>query len=392
MMIKKIIISITLLINFVFSVFGQAPQLKKGGSTKPAQPKVQVAQPPKPKLPANLDRKELFKFERNETIYYGENASNLNFASNKFCCVLQDTITKKMSFIYDGKRMIEGSQVHVVYFDLADYNKCIVLYANTGNNFQYILVDGKTYGPYEDVNMVTMPWAIYNGEKYTIEERYVGSPWLYRNCFVCKIMGEDFLFKNGNLTRITESLQYYSTYSKKYYPDYQKIRSLIEQEGISPNGIHKASVSNKHIWIDDKSYYFDTIPSDYEIWVSNNGDAYVWLSRGKEYFISYQSSEPYHLNETEAFDSKSFKVVKKPQKQFAGFEYKSWSPDKYMITLNDTANKHTFISKLNYPYVLIDYAQYGTGPAFHAEYDVKSNSFVWTTLEDNSFVIYRYHL
>ncbi|MBQ0141733.1 MAG: hypothetical protein KBT06_02860 [Prevotellaceae bacterium] len=410
---KKAIISILFLIGFVFSVFGQAPQLKKGGhtktniqsNTKKVNDKVSLVVLPQETKQAislrKLDRKVLFTFGENEILYDGENLTNLNFTSSKYCFILQNTLTKKKTLVWNGSRVINGNNIWVTYLDLYDFEKCIVLYNNDSiYNYEYLHIDGKNFGPYENVDYF-LDWELASYYSYdevsgNAHEKCLGWGWLFKNCFVYTIMGTDFFYNNGKIEQIDKKYQSKNSWNNKIYTDTRKIAKMLSQKGISPNGKHYASISaNGIINIDNVICHqlCDSIKSDYGIITSNEGDVYVWLSSDIHYFIPNNGLPRLMNMETEKFDGKSFKIVSAPQKPCGAFAYKSdWRPEYYAITLYDKSSQNMFMSKLTYPYIIINNNKYGVGAALSAEYNAAENSFVWTAIESNEYVMYRFHL
>ena len=72
--------------------------------------------------------------KKNEVLYCSEYLANLNIGDDRFACVLKDTITNKMTFVWNGERKINNVFfIRASHIDLSDYNKCIIYYAENSD-------------------------------------------------------------------------------------------------------------------------------------------------------------------------------------------------------------------------------------------------------------------
>jgi hypothetical protein len=60
----------------------------------------------------------------------------------------------------------------------------------------------------------------------------------------------------------------------------------------------------------------------------------------------------------------------------------------YTVDLRSEDGNHSFESNMEYNYVVVDGEMFGSAPALQAWYEKSNNSFQWTAIENNQFVLF----
>lgn len=352
-----------------------------------------------------LKRTVLFRLDKNEIIYCNEQYIDFTSDLNKFACVVVDTVQKKQRFIVNGECLAFGERVYVSHINLDDPSKCIFMYATEGYNMEYISIDNKIYGPYDDVVYLADEWR-WADEKgpymQGLDQPYrVG--WRYKNMFAFRQMGQDFLFDNGKVSPMPH--KYYDDNDGKdvWYVD--KIHDDVDTRGVSSNGIYKLKLNGNRLIGESLNYLLSFIPDEeYQtLYVFDNGNAVIHLRETKgsswkwhSYFANLKTGKIKTIGETECIDYQHGTLIPKPSSWDRQFERKDprveWDVESHAICIQDPSLQHLMISNLKYPYVLIDNKKAGKSCAISATYDEKTNSFVWQAFEDDAIVLYEYKL
>ena len=358
----------------------------------------------------NQTKKILLTMKEHEVLYCSEYVANLNINDDRFACVLQDTISKKMSFVWNGVRKISDVYyIRASHIDLSDYNKCIIYYAESENYYTTVFLEGKTFGPYYDglifFSENLSRWVEYKGPGMLGTDMPYRIGWMFKDYFVFESMGMTYLYERGKITSIPDIYRSYDSENHKYYTDIGKIYDKLQRDGESPNGKYKAVYLNGKLSVNNKvykTYKISDLKEDStsysivgELFATNEGLVYAKLPKG-EVFIDCETNEVTEIGEGKTFDYQNFKIIDEPDSWDRVFEEKNansqYDVERFSICIQDESYQHTFLSTLKEPYVLIDNIKFGQGAALSAKYDKQEKSFVWTAFEGNNLVVYEVKL
>lgn len=350
----------------------------------------------------NIARTELFCLNANEEIYRYEQYMDLSMDKGKFACIVQDTITKEKTFIWNGIREFSAKSMYIAQIDLQNFENCVGLYFN--DDEQYIYLNGKQYGPYEYIYYMADPprWdADYKGGYMNGIDKPYRIGWPFRNTFVFQQMGNFYLYENGKIKKVDS--EYIVWENGKINGFKNKLISDLKQRGISPNGKYKLYITNNTLKGGAINFILPFVPASKEIYTYDNGNAIIiidngaddWRNRERKYYqVSLVTGKVRELGENECFDYKHGTIINEPPRWDRQFERRDPDIDaEYLaIFMQDPSLEHTLISKLKYPYVLVDNQKIGNSCAIDAYFDSATKSFCWFALENKCIVLYEYKL
>lgn len=344
----------------------------------------------------NLTKTELFCLGENEVIYRYEQYMDLSMDKGRFACIVQDTISKTKTFIWNGIRKFSAKSMHIAHIDLQNFDNCVGLYFN--DDEQYIYLNGKQYGPYEYIYYVADPprWdADYIGAFMNGIDKPYRQGWPFHNTFVFQQMGNYFLYDNGKIDKVDSEYIVWENGENKGFRN--KLIYDLKERGISPKGKYKLTVQNNLLKGGAVNFTLPFVPEKKEIYTYDNGNAIimVWKEYNwKHYQASLITGKVRELGENECFDYKNGTIINEPPKWDRQFQRKDpdYDAEYLAIFMQDPSLEHTLISKLKYPYVLIDNQKVGDSCAIDAYFDSSTNSFCWFAFEHNCIVLYEYKL
>lgn len=338
-------------------------------------------------------RTVLYTCGANEEFFCYEYYSNMKVLGNKFACVTKNKDTSKRTLVVNGVPVVSALQLDVFWVDPVSKNKCIYMYSNSEQEV-YLFIDGRTYGPYEDINYDQYACKYYWNGAPNYDIKY------NRNRFYFKRMGK--VFRHDNDGSIHECIGTSVWGAKEDNPVYR-----------SASGKHRAEFSNNYRMLNvDGVTYVMPIDVDAEtvylreMVVTEEGDCIIEFAfnAGSEwsypYFVVANNSIQY-IKDGEYFDPSSRKVKKYNQsatsKRPRQMEsYMRWKDGSWVnavdISLQDKSNRHFFTANWNYDYVMIDDKKIKTSTPINAFYDSSNNAFGWVTIEGRQLVLYSYKL
>lgn len=354
-------------------------------------------------------KKTLFSMKKNEVLYCSAYLANLNIGDDRFACVLKDTITNKMTFVWNGERKINNVFfIWASHIDLSDYNKCIIYYAEKDEYYTTAFIEGKTFGPYDG-------WMYFFSENHGGAE-YKGpgmlgtdmpyrSGWMFKDYFVFNNMGIDYLYSRGKITKVPDKYRHYDSESHEQYTAVGEIAEEIQKGGLSPNGKYKAVYLNGKLSVNNKVYKTYNITdakqdsTSYHYWgelfATDEGKVFASLPQG-EVLIDCKTGKVTDITEGKTFDYQHFSIIDEPKDWDRVFERKdasiNYDVERLAISLQDETLQHTFLSTLKASYVLIDNKKIGNGAALSAKYDSQKKAFIWMAFEGLDLVVYEYKL
>lgn len=337
----------------------------------------------------NPIRTVLYICEANEGFHFLQSYSNIQVSGNKFACVTKNKISKNLSFILNGKKIITAKDLEIHWVDLNTELNCIYKYTKNDSE-EYLVIEGKKYGPFEEVQ-----YSI-------IENYYFGIPnllYLYnRNHFYFRRMGK--IYRHDNDGSIYELKETASGMANETDPIYK-----------SADGLHQAQFTNNYrlLTVDNKSYilpidvdvkdeniYFD------DIFVSNDGVCFFavgfFIGDGSDMGVfrcAVDSNSIQYISEREYFDPITKTILPKG----SGWNFRNhikckdgtWV-NEIDVSLQDKTKRHVFIANWEYDYVMVDDKKFGKCAPINAFYDETNNTFVWVTIEGKQLVEYVYKL
>lgn len=336
-----------------------------------------------------------FVLNPNEVIYESEYRSNLKINGSKSVMVLHDTIKNRMSLVLDGNRTINNVGFVQLYFAHPTTLNDIV-YSYSTDNGDYMSIQGKTYGPYEEVGELGRGklWAPYN--------HYYGTRF---HEFFFKQMGKYYHHDvDGTITLLKKQE---GSYAPGTYADTFR----------SPNGKYALKVSSdkRSVSLGGKTYQIvpSTVKeSDIYYYATNcydDGRAVVKIeyNDGSKWntvrALIYNGNIQYG-GENDMLDHRTGRIIPSNDDydpyadEFFYFDL-GWSQKangqwtmQYDYTLQDTAKKHTFMANWAYDYVLIDGQRINCTSPIDAWYDSVEHAFAWTSLDGRQLRQYVYKL
>lgn len=350
----------------------------------------------------NISKTELFCLGDNEEIYRYEQYMDLSMDKGQFACVVQDTITKEKTFIWNGIRKFSAKGMYIAQIDLQCFENCVGIYFN--DDEQYIYLNGKQYGPYEYIYYVADPprWdADYKGRFMNGIDKPYRMGWPFHNTFIFQQMGNYFIFDNGKIDKVDS--EYIAWDNGKINGFKNKLISDLKERGISPNRKYKLTIKDNTLKGGAVNFTLPFVPASKEVFTYDNGNAIIiidngaddWRNRERKYYqVSLVTGKVRELGENECFDYKNGTIINEPQKWDRQFERRDpdFDAEYLAIFMQDPSLEHTLISKLKYPYVLVDNQKIGNSCAIDAYFDSSTKSFCWFALENNRIVLYEYKL
>lgn len=360
------------------------------------------------------ERKVLYTLGKNETLHYSEYTASLKFDGQKFACIIEDTVRKELSFIYNGEKKITADHfIDCLYLSFDGFDKCVIYYGNhrikgKPGEGQYYKAEDKLYGPYEKMLFLMYPSG------------YFDPTWHELHHFDFERMGNRFTHKSDGSITVKELAP------SPYYVVGEGSSGYVADEEepvfLSPNEKHTAhfSLSEIHkVYVDDVLY---VIPSTSEskyfgCCVFDDGSCLYYdrsVSQYNEFRISVINGDcdAFYLSKgnikklssTEVFNFKTQTIVRTTDAienanwfQYLGYpcwssrwDYESIKGGNY--TILDKEEKHYFISNVEYNYVMVDDYRFGKECALSAWYDPDDHAFIWIAWEGNELASYRYKL
>lgn len=335
---------------------------------------------------------------QHEVIDNSEYKTNLKLNGHKSLMVLVDTITGNRSLVIDGKRVVDNAYNVNVYFAHPKTLGELVYNYEPKKNTAYMVINGKTYGPYEQAG------DIYS-DKFSCEYNHMAGSRF--EDFMFMQMGKVYRHDvDGTITTVNTDGSWYTI--GRHVNTFK-----------SPNGKHQLKISSdlRTVALDGKSYQI--IPegasnfSYYGINCADDGKAALRV----EYKLPSQwVQKRIRISNGALTEALSNQVIDYRNCSFVGSdagnnspynmwtltpEFNNWHRMKpgsnvwtsnYEYTLQDSSLKHTFMSNWEYDYVLIDGNRIGTPSPICAWYDEAENAFAWTAIDGKQLKRYVYKL
>jgi hypothetical protein len=125
----------------------------------------------------NQTRSVLYTLNQHEILVYNEAILKTNANGKNYALITRDTLLNKESFIYNGKKIIEVSNIDhdknylwLSQINLSKTNSYIVQYSI--NNKQYININGTNYGPYQEITAMGCKETEEYGFMYKLGIKY----------------------------------------------------------------------------------------------------------------------------------------------------------------------------------------------------------------------------
>jgi hypothetical protein len=269
----------------------------------------------------NPKREVIFTLNANEEIYYNEYYLSQTANQNHFACVIYNTLTKKYTFVFNGKRIKEFDNHYerLYSFNVGKNNTYVLTYRENGK--WYIDYNGIVDGGFDDIrvgNRMSRYYMQTPEKNYDYLYKLAGKWYAHKNGKNRKIAFIEFCLNdrdfyciniNGNISGSYESIHYDFTLTEsgKYaycYKDngewYANINGNISKPYIHPITI-TLTESGKYAYCygDNRKWYVNINGSITEnvynyILTENGKYAYIYKDNGKEYAnINGNISNPY---------------------------------------------------------------------------------------------------
>lgn len=140
---------------------------------------------------------------------------------------------------------------------------------------------------------------------------------------------------------------------------------------------------------DDNSYYYAKING--KIYNKANNVKFYKNNSSFEYYVQYtENGVDYTIINGKKFLNRKYDF----QNGLISVDLQEsrWDSDFFEEKIQSSNGEHTFVSKLDNEYVVIDGQKVGKSPAFKAWYDEAKNSFIWNTIEGKELIVYEYKL
>ena len=373
----------------------------------------------------NPKREVVFTLRANEVIYADEYYLMQFFNQNRFSCMIENTVTKEFTFVFNGKR-IKAAPHWISSVDVTQDNSYIVAYEEDGK--YYVNCKGVVEGGFEDMILTEQ---FYSGAGYLVKTniqdfdyqyKLAGKWYAHKNGKNKKVeffieSGNDYMNINGNISNmykwayditVTEDGQYAYIYEdkgnrKKYINNNGRISggySNIDNLRFCENGKYGYSYYNDGQWYININGRVDgTLQNISNLRLTENGKyAYTYYDEGGWYlnvngriYSGFDDIENVTLTENGKYSYSYYKDGKwyvnnngyiELEKRTNDWDY---DDDFELYSKND---EHFFHSSYQYEYVVIDGKPYGKSPASRAWYDEKRNAFIWTAIEAREIVVY----
>lgn len=351
-----------------------------------------------------IERQVHYELKENEAIFCDEYVASIKFQDQSFACIIEDTLSHKKTFVWNGEKKFSCDKITCYYIDFDSYDKCILIY--TQGKDHYLKVENKLYGPYEEINYPICgeseqdprnTWYLWH-----LFSKETMKTWFYKNSFSYQQMGHNFIYLDGII-------------SSGYDIGEMRIDTLQATSGRtsqpyifkSLNKTHAAKLTPTHISIDNVDYNLPLQPNDSvgrsELYVFNDGSCLAELnvcnkrnldeSRELKVYISKGGMKILAPDEAFNFKKQQIEPLKEIEERtdYQSFFKNSFYHDR-VYKIIDPSERHYFISNINYPYVMIDNQKFGKECAIYAWYDKTGNAFCWITLEGNQLVSYCYKI
>ncbi|MDR3118320.1 MAG: hypothetical protein LBU44_02695 [Mediterranea sp.] len=390
-----------------------------------------------------LKREVVFTMNANEVVNQNEYA----LLNNRFACMTHDTITKELTFVFNGER------VRTMRADSRREDDAWSLYyVNPGQEKGYIFTykeDGKWFvncrgvvdGGFDDVYSQNLPVGDEERELYVWEKNY---DYLY------KLAGLWYVCKNGESRKINfiekvyeNGLQRLNINGKSAGP-YNSVPDVALTESgkyaysFSDNGRYYLNVNGSV-----KGWHYNSIYSvalaqggKYAYSYHHNGSSYMningvfvegplkydisnlALTESGKYAYSYEDKGGYYVKMNGSiiggpykYDIRNLTLAENGKYGYCFHEsrkyYRNMSgvvteerDNQFLdndcfhdsLDISSRNNEHSFSSSYKYMYVVIDGRSYGCSPAVEAWYNASKNAFVWSAVEGRELVAYEYAL
>lgn len=351
-----------------------------------------------------IERKVHYKLKKHEIIFYDEYVASFKFENQSFACVIEDTITKIKTFIWNGQKKITGTYINCHYIDFDDYDQCIIYYAHGKD--KYLKIENNLYGPYErieypiigeneeDSRTVGYLWHNFSSETM--------NTWFYKNCFLFQQLNKEFLYLNGKIYLASDE-------KCSLINTLQVVDRKVEGENIfkSLDGTHSAAWYPTYILYENVSYQLpfesgDTFEGG-KLYLFDDGSCFGEIRRCNRQNSSPERITRIYIHEgkmnilalDEVFNFRK-QCIEKIQNSRDMNDYQAFFKKPYYnnrsYEIIDPTRRHYLISDIEYPYVVIDNKKYGKECAIHAWYRAEENAFLGITLENNQLVSYCYKI
>lgn len=121
---------------------------------------------------SSLTKKLLYTLQPHEIIYGDEALTSLKKNVSNFCLITYDTLSDKNSFVYNGKRMLTLNDSDYFWVETLNLNQngFSLQYRKDGQD--YLISNGTTIGPYEDIFLLRCEKTNELGYFYKLGSKY----------------------------------------------------------------------------------------------------------------------------------------------------------------------------------------------------------------------------
>jgi hypothetical protein len=324
-------------------------------------------------------RKVLYTLGANEEIVYDEYVLSMTLNGYKFAAITQNTQTHEFRFVFNGKEIVKTDErLSVFYLDPERENGYGYRVEIAGRTFTRIgdkLLPDVTGDVYAFSIKLNGKFAFNNwkdGKSYANIDGKIFGP--YQNVYNVAI-ADNGKFALG----YQENDKWYANIDGKIFGPYQDVHNVaITDNGkfalcYKENGKYHANIDGK---------IFGPYQYVWSVAIANNGKfAFEYPENGKRYFNvngNKVSLSGYDIAVTEITGERLQRHFNHDYDQ----THEIISPD----------GKHVFYSDAEYDYIVIDSNKIGEHPAINAYHDKQKNAFIWNTVEGKELVVYEYKL
>lgn len=319
-----------------------------------------------------LQKKLLYTLGRNEIIDNGEYFTNFKANGFKFNAILVDTITEKYTLVLNGQKILTADGI-VLLSTINDRHEFSPNYwyynkkerGDMDSRDCFISIDGKTYGPYSDIE--TYPGA----EAYGTFHYHQMDRWFRHDA-------------DGSI-----------------YPLYKDNDGYWHEDDPifkNKNGNIRVQFLNDFSEVIYNNLGFSLPPADHpeilRVYFTPEGNAYFEGGNINEYI-------KLNKNGIELIDDDTFwdNIERPGVSQDVTFERVKLKEDPYsfedsslQICVQDPSKRHTFLSDWDYDYVMVDDRKIPCTAPFYAFFDPETDTFCWISLENNQFILYSFRI
>lgn len=341
-----------------------------------------------------------FTLEPHEVINDAEYRSNLKINGYKSLLVTADTISGQQSLIVNGRRVVNRNLHQVFFVHENTLDDLVYTYGNNGA--EYIVIQGKTYGPYEQVGEVWDNNGFWNYYSHQIGSKF--------HEFIFKQMGKFYRHDVDGTIELISNLYndtYQMGFSHKTYrsPNGQhKIQVSADGRSVTVGGktvqLVPSGVSEKDIFYHALNCYDDghaCIKVTYRTSPTNLEDVRAVIRNGQVTYGTNNQTFDYRKGVLQSSDTPpspyEYDYILSYKKGYTPIKPGSnWGQDMYDFTLQDSAKQHTFMANWAYDYVIIDGQRITSHSPIDAWYDAAEHAFAWTTIDGRNIKQYVYKL